>query len=90
MVKISHISRLEVVCKKTGVIQAALQTLYANFQNPKTGTTIYSDKIVVFLTMYIISIQGFLQTTSNLLMWLIFTMVDVIRIWVREIRFSTL
>ena len=46
--------------------------------------------------MYITSITGgakakfFLQTTSNVLMWLVFTMVDVIMVRVREIRFSTL
>ena len=36
------------------------------------------------------SIIFFLQTTSNLLMRLIFTIVDVIRVGVREIGFITL
>ena len=34
--------------------------------------------------------RAFLQTTSNLLVRLIFTMVGVIRVRVSEIRFSTL
>ena len=59
-------------------------------------STIYNNKSVVFLYYeykfnhwWRTSIRVFLQTISNLLMRLIFTMVDIIRVRVWEILFST-
>ena len=66
------------------------------FKIKKYVLQIIATKVLCFSTMYISSITGgaqgkeFLKTTSNILMRMIFTMVDIINVRVREIRFSTL
>ena len=83
--------------QKLGIFQGVLQTLNAKFQNTKIGSTIYSNEGVVFLyfiykfnNWWRTIIRVILQTTSNLLMRLIFATLGVIRVRARKIRFSTL
>ena len=73
--------------QKLGTIQAVLQTLSTKSQNTNISTTIYRNEVVVFFyRVYRFShrrragIRVFYKniTTFNLLMWLLFTMADII------------